>query len=157
VTLIVGRGHFGIAANLRLPLKVIRLWQDLQRVVLVATSAERCLPRRLVLRCDDVVVQLPEQRQQRRSELPQRRAGIMEVQPADELPVRMVLGAGKGVRHGPPESSGKRLTGGCVLVPPLTGSRVFVLQSHHRNDVADGLRAHSGRRHLVFRLIDSGH
>src|SRR5260370_40632515 len=74
---------------------MIRLRRNSQREAPVATGFECRFPGSLVLFGDDVVVQLPEQREQRRPELTQRWRGIAEVQASNTLPLRMIWGSGE--------------------------------------------------------------
>src|SRR5258708_1777255 len=105
---------------------MIRLWKNSQRVVPVATGFECRLPGSLVLFGDDVVVQLPEEREHRRLELTQRRRGIVEVQPSNKLPLRMIRRSGERVGRRP-HPGGELLTSRGVLVPPLACLSELVL------------------------------
>src|SRR5258706_11511910 len=105
---------------------MIRLWKNSQCVVLVATGCECGLPGVFVLSGDDVVVQFPEEREHRRPQLTQRRRGIVEVQPSNKLPLRMVRRSGERVGRRP-HASGELLASRGVLLPSLTGSSKLVL------------------------------
>src|SRR5229473_1820929 len=112
---------------------MIRFRKNSQRVVPVATSFECRLPGSLVLFGDYVVVQFPEEREHRRLELTQRRRGIVEVRPPNNLPLRMIQRSGERVGRRP-HPGGEFLTSRCVLVPPLACSSELVLKFHECDD-----------------------